>query len=56
MRNGIPDSERLLIVRAVVVQGNALNKPPNFQMSCSSFGLCIMDPDYYMDPYKQYGL
>ena len=39
MRNSIPNSEILLIVRVVVVQGIALNKPPNFQMSCSSFEL-----------------
>ena len=46
MRKGIPVSERLPMIRAVVVNGMALNKPPIFQMSCSSFRLWMMEPEH----------
>ena len=39
MRKGIPVSARLPIMRAVVVNGIALNRPPIFRMSCSLFRL-----------------
>ena len=51
MRNGIPVSARLPIMRAVTVKGTALNRPSIFQMSCSSFRLCVIDREH-----KQYGL
>ena len=34
------------MIRAVVVNGMALNKPPIFQMSCSSFRLWMMEPEH----------
>lgn len=46
MRNGIPVSARLPIMREVVVKGRALNSPPIFRMSCSSFRLWITDPEH----------
>ena len=46
MRKGIPVSARLPIMRAVVVNGIALNRPPIFRMSCSSFRLWIMEPEH----------
>ena len=39
MRKGIPVSARLPIIRAVVVKGIALNRPPIFRISCSLFRL-----------------
>lgn len=39
MRKGTPVSARLPIIRAVVVNGMALNRPPIFRMSCSLFRL-----------------
>lgn len=35
MRKGTPVSARLPTMRAVVVNGMALNRPPIFRMSCS---------------------
>ena len=46
MRKGIPVSTRLPMIRAVVVNGMALNKLPIFQMSCSSFRLWMMEPEH----------
>lgn len=46
MRKGIPVSARLPIMRAVVVNGIALNRPPIFRMSCWSFRLWIMEPEH----------
>ena len=46
MRKGIPVSARLPTMRAVVVNGMALNRPPIFRISCSSFRLCIMEPEH----------
>ena len=39
MRKGIAVSARLPTMRAVVVNGMALNRPPIFRISCSSFSL-----------------
>lgn len=39
-------SARTPIINAVVVSGRALNRPPIFRMSCSSFKLWIMDPEH----------
>lgn len=39
MRKGIPVSARLPTMRAVVVNGMVLNRPPIFRISCSSFRL-----------------
>ena len=39
MRKGIPVSARLPTIRAVVVNGMALNRPTIFRISCSSFRL-----------------
>ena len=39
MRKGIPVSARLPTMRAVVVNGMALNRPPIFRFFCSSFRL-----------------
>ena len=46
MRKGIPVSARLPIIRAVVVNGIALNRPPIFLISCSLFRLWMMDPEH----------
>ena len=46
MRKGIPVSARLPMVRAVVVNGMALNRPPIFWMSCSSFRLWIIELEH----------
>lgn len=37
---------KLPTVRAVVVKGRVLNRPPIFRMSCSSFRLWIIDPEH----------
>lgn len=42
----MPVSARLPIIREVVVKGRALNSPPIFRMSCSSFKLWIIDPEH----------
>ena len=34
------------MIRAVVVKGIGLNRPPIFRISCSSFKLWIMDPEH----------
>lgn len=34
------------MIRAVVVNGMALNRPPIFRMSCSSFRLWIIEPEH----------
>ena len=39
VRKGIPVSARLPTMRAGVVNGMALNRPPIFRISCSSFRL-----------------
>ena len=39
MRKGIPVSARLPTMRAVVVNGMGLNRPPIIRISCSSFRL-----------------
>ena len=39
VRKGIPVSVRLPMMRAVVVNGIALNRPPIFRISCLSFRL-----------------
>ena len=39
MRKGIPVSARLPTMRAVVVNGMALNRPPIFLIFCLSFRL-----------------
>jgi len=46
VRKGIPVSARLPIMRAVVVNGIALNRPPIFRMSCSLFRLWIIEPEH----------
>lgn len=46
MRNGIPVSARLPMIREVEVRGIVLNKPPIFRISCSLFRLWIMDPEH----------
>lgn len=46
MRKGIPVSARLPMIRDVVVKGIALNSPPIFRISCSSFRLWMMDPEH----------
>ncbi len=34
------------MIRAVVVNGRALNNPPIFRMSCSLFRLWMMEPEH----------
>lgn len=34
------------MIRAVVVNGMALNRPPIFRMSCSSFRLWMIEPEH----------
>lgn len=46
MRNGIPVNARHPMMRAVVVNGRALNSPPIFRMSCSLFRLWMMEPEH----------
>ena len=46
MRKGVPVSARLPIMREVVVKGNALNRPPIFRISCSSFRLWMIEPEH----------
>lgn len=46
MRNGIPVSARHPMIRAVVVNGRALNSPPIFRISCSLFRLWMMEPEH----------
>lgn len=46
MRKGIPVSARLPMIRDVVVKGIALNSPPIFRISCSSFRLWMMDRSF----------
>ena len=46
MRKGIPVSARLPMIRGVVVNGIALNKPPVFRISCSSFRLWMIEPEH----------
>jgi len=46
VRKGIPVSARLLTIRAVEVNGMALNGPPIFRISCLSFRLWIMEPEH----------
>ena len=46
MRKGIPVSARLPTIRAVVVNGMALNRPPIFRISCSSFRLWMMELEH----------
>ena len=46
MRKGTPVSARLPTMRAVVVNGMALNRPPIFRISCSSFRLWMMEPEH----------
>ena len=46
MRKGIPVSARLPMIRAVVVNGIALNKPPVLRISCSSFRLLMIEPEH----------
>lgn len=39
-------SARLPTIREVVVNGSALNRPPIFRMSCSSFRLWMIEPEH----------
>lgn len=42
----MPVSARLPMIREVEVKGMALNSPPIFRISCSSFRLWITDPEH----------
>ncbi len=46
MRYGIPVNARLPVIRADVVNGMALNRPPIFRISCSSFRLWMIEPEH----------
>ena len=39
VRKGVPVSARLPTIREVMIKGSALNRPPIFQISCSSLRL-----------------
>lgn len=46
VRNGIPVSARLPMVKHEEVKGISLCSPPIFRMSCSSFRLWIIEPEH----------
>ena len=46
MRNGVPVSAKLPIVRHEEVNGIGLARPPIFRISCSSFKLWIIEPEH----------
>lgn len=46
VKNGMPVSARLPIIRQDDVNGISLCRPPIFRMSCSSFRLWIIEPEH----------